>query len=267
MGQGGGALDSDRSSMMRLALALSVLAMVGLASLLAAPVETLLPIDAPVAAVRALAIVQPAILAAVAIIVGLALARRTGLTAPFLAGTLAFDPKAPETRLPIQLAVLVALSAGAGLAAYQIVAQSWLAELNPVAATQMSVFTPPLVTRALYGGLTEEIISRWGAMTFFVWVLGVVPSRAAVRPTWTYWAAAIIAAVLFALGHFPLLLALVPDPPAELVVVILSINTVLGTAFGWLFWKAGLEAAMLAHALTHLLAATLVAVAAVFGFA
>ena len=34
-------------------------------------------------------------------------------------------------------------------------------------------------------------------------------------------------------------------------------NTLPGVIFGWLFWKRGIEAAMIAHALAHALATTI----------
>jgi len=256
--------DPDQGTM-RLALGLSALAALGLGSLLAAPVEALLAIEAPVLTVRALAIVQPAILTAIAIFTGLALSRRTGLGAPYLSGTRRFYLRSAETLKPLRMATIVALVGGLGLSAYQLVSQNWIEALDPVAAEQIAAFAPPLVTRLLYGGLTEEIVSRWGMMTCVAWVLGGRHVGAASRPAWAYVTAAIVAAALLALGHLPLLLALVDHPPLALIVVVLGLNTLVGTAFGWLFWRAGLEAAMLAHAGTHGVATLLVVLASGLG--
>jgi membrane protease YdiL (CAAX protease family) len=37
-----------------------------------------------------------------------------------------------------------------------------------------------------------------------------------------------------------------------LVTRVIVLNTVAGLVFGWLFWRRGLEAAMVAHATAHL---------------
>ena len=45
-----------------------------------------------------------------------------------------------------------------------------------------------------------------------------------------------------------------PDQPAldaNLVAFIVGANTVFGLLFGYLFWRYGLESAMVAHALAH----------------
>ena len=44
-----------------------------------------------------------------------------------------------------------------------------------------------------------------------------------------------------------------PAPQLWLVAAVLLGNAVPGVLFGWLFWKKGIEAAMLAHTLAHLI--------------
>jgi hypothetical protein len=36
------------------------------------------------------------------------------------------------------------------------------------------------------------------------------------------------------------------------VLFVVGLNATFGLLFGWLFWRWGLESAMIAHALTHL---------------
>ena len=60
-----------------------------------------------------------------------------------------------------------------------------------------------------------------------------------------------IAAVLFALGHFPVAYQAVETPSAGLLSYILIGNSIGGLIFGWLYWKKGLESAMIGHMLTH----------------
>ncbi len=110
-----------------------------------------------------------------------------------------------------------------------------------------SIELSPL-TRFGYGGLTEEILMRYGLMTFVIWLIFKVSKK---LNSATYWTGIIIAAVLFALGHFPAAFAAVESPSASLIAYILLGNTVGGLIFGYLYWKKGLEAAFIAHIFTH----------------
>lgn len=110
-----------------------------------------------------------------------------------------------------------------------------------------------LVTGLLYGGVVEEITMRWGLMSLLqlgLWRLFArrqsAPPEAAIR------VAIVAAALLFALGHLPALLAQgVPlDPPV--VLRTLAWNTLAGCLFGWVFARHDLESAMFAHAGFHI---------------
>ena len=61
-----------------------------------------------------------------------------------------------------------------------------------------------------------------------------------------FWTANIIAALLFGLGHLPSASLVMPITPL-VVVAALTLNGIAGLAFGFLYWRRGLEAAMLAH--------------------
>jgi membrane protease YdiL (CAAX protease family) len=67
-----------------------------------------------------------------------------------------------------------------------------------------------------------------------------------------FWVANVIAALIFGLGHLPATRALAPLTPL-LVVRAVLLNGGPGILFGYLFWKRGLESAMLAHFTTDLL--------------
>jgi hypothetical protein len=113
----------------------------------------------------------------------------------------------------------------------------------------------PLVTRVLYGGIVEEVPTRWGFVSLFAWL--VWRARGCPSPVGrvTYVGAIVAAALLFAIGHLPVLFAMAASPPLWLVATVVAGNAVPGVAFGWLFWRRGLESAMLAHATAHGLAA------------
>jgi membrane protease YdiL (CAAX protease family) len=101
----------------------------------------------------------------------------------------------------------------------------------------------------LYGGVAEEVMLRWGAMSLIAWAL-VSLLRSQAR-TVSMALAVAVAALLFAAGHLPALAAQVDLTPA-MVARTLMLNGVAGLLYGWLFWRRHLEAAMVAHACTHL---------------
>jgi len=65
------------------------------------------------------------------------------------------------------------------------------------------------------------------------------------------WAAIVITALLFGAGHLPTTAALLPLTPLVIARALL-LNGLGGLVFGWLYWKRGLLAAMLAHFSTDL---------------
>lgn len=98
---------------------------------------------------------------------------------------------------------------------------------------------------AFYGGVSEEILMRLFLLTFFVWVGMKIfrqkePAKAGII------IAIFLAAIIFGLGHLPITASLTKIGPLVVIRAIV-LNGVGGIIFGWLFWKKGLESAMIAH--------------------
>ena len=110
-------------------------------------------------------------------------------------------------------------------------------------------FKPGIAVRFLYGGLTEEILIRFGLMSFLVWLIFKITGK--LNPT-VYWIGIIISAVVFGFGHLPIVYTLIGTPTTELFIYIIFGNAVGGIVFGWLYWKKGLETAMLGHIFAHI---------------
>lgn len=108
---------------------------------------------------------------------------------------------------------------------------------------------------ALYGGTTEEILMRLFLMTFFVWLIMKIFKQK--QPTKTNIIISIfLAAIIFGLGHLPLTASLTTLNPLIISRAIV-LNGIGGIIFGWLFWKKGLESAMIAHFTTDIFLLTL----------
>lgn len=99
-----------------------------------------------------------------------------------------------------------------------------------------------------YGAVVEEVLSRLFLMSTLVWILAWVFGRAG---TGTFLAAVLMSAIAFAAAHLPIAAQLSPlNRP--MVTRVLVLNTLAGIVFGLLFWRYGLEHAMLAHFATDL---------------
>lgn len=94
---------------------------------------------------------------------------------------------------------------------------------------------------AFYGGIVEETLMRWGALT----ALFALARRLGWREP--FWAANAAAALAFAALHLPSVSFSGIPLTAPVVAQVLVGNGVAGLVFGWMFRRRGLEAAMVAH--------------------
>jgi len=237
----------------RLCLSLALLGIIGTASMLLAPIELLVPPEAPALSatqIRLLSLLQPILLVLVGVAAGCALARRVGLDAPLLRHGFTRGGLPPLGPI-VAPTLLVAAGTAVVILAYANLSAAYL---------DTGTFHLPLVTRVLYGGISEELMFRWGLMSALVWAAWRVRGQPAVLSPAVYWGAIVVVAVFFAAGHLPFLFSLDTAPAPALIAMVLLGNTLVGTAFGWLFWRYGIEAAIVAHGLAHALAAALTAV-------
>lgn len=95
-----------------------------------------------------------------------------------------------------------------------------------------------------YGAIAEEIELRVFAMGLLAWLLSRFAGKQA-RP-WLMIVAIVLAALVFGIGHLPMAAKLVPLT-LGVVARVVAYNALAGLVFGWLYWKRGLEHAMLAH--------------------
>jgi hypothetical protein len=229
--------------------AVAALGVAGVASLGLAPLETLLPPDAS-AVPRAVLLIQPMILVIAGAFLGGWAAPKLGLTAPVLEALIARRDPLPALARTIGPALLGAALVAAVLLLYGFWSEAVLPTDDTGQVTALQQFKVPLITSMLYGGLSEEVLSRWGLMAALA--LGAV--RLGLRQDRAIWTGNALAALIFAAGHIPLLIMVMPSPPVWMIGAVLIGNIIPGLIFGWLFWRRGLEAAMLAHAGGHFMA-------------
>jgi len=98
---------------------------------------------------------------------------------------------------------------------------------------------------SFYGAINEEIFSRLFLMSLILWILMKIRKRAEIISI-EIWIAIIISSIMFGIGHLPLASNLI-SITLPIVLRILILNGIGGIVFGYLYWKKGLEAAMIAH--------------------
>jgi hypothetical protein len=113
----------------------------------------------------------------------------------------------------------------------------------------------PFLSR-LFGGLTEEVIMRWGLMTIIVWVLWhIIQHGRGLPKELLVYSCIVMSQILFSFGHIPALINFGITNPIWSVITIFIVSL----PWGWLFWKQGLESAFVAHASFHAFVAFFVA--------
>ena len=198
----------------------------------------------------AITALQSLFLTAIAAALGTALAGKVGLAAPFFQALAVGDPFWPSFRSQFPWAL------GMGSLGALIFIGSYYAYFRPrldsetVRVTEALRAAIGLSGRILYGAVVEEVLVRWGLMSLFVWLLSFFFEPLS---SLAYWIAIILSGLLFALGHIPGSLAAGAKKTPMFYAATLFLNGWASLIFGWLFWQHGLLAAILAHALLHLL--------------
>jgi len=169
---------------------------------------------------------------------GLRLGAPYGLDAPWLRAWVYRQPRDPARRGRWGLAALLGVLAALGVIGLSL--------LGPQPArTETTIAAWRGVLALCYGGIVEEVLCRLFPIGALVWLLARGSGRVA-RP-WMYVLAIVLAALLFGAGHLPAAHAAGMLGTPLLVARIVLLNAAVGIVSGGLFWKYGLEHAMLAH--------------------
>ncbi len=181
---------------------------------------------------------------------GLRCARPIHLGAPIIEDALAGRSVGPRVRAIIGPAVLI----GAAVAIAITAADLWvflpgLPRLNQVGA-------PPAwagFLGAFYGGIDEELLLRLGVFSIVAWLLWRIDPRPEGPTALVLWETNVVVAVLFGLGHLPATTQVLPLTPL-VVSRALVLNGLGSLAFGYQYWRHGLEAAIITHFTTDIVA-------------
>jgi hypothetical protein len=192
----------------------------------------------PLAVMVLSSVIQADLLAAIAAFAGVPLANKVGLTWPLLAQWITGTP-APFT---IGQILPIAVLSGALATGLILLADlPFKRLLKPKSEIKLPLWWEGLLA-AFYGGIVEEVLLRLFFMSLILW--GARSIGIAAVPA--FWLADILAAVIFGAGHLPAA-SMMFNSSAALVIRTLLDNSIGGIIFGFLFWRYGFEAAVLAH--------------------
>jgi hypothetical protein len=192
---------------------------------------------------------QSALVYGITIFFGLILAKRAGFGAPYLEAWLSGKAVPGEFKVSLKTAVLLGMSMGPIILALDLLL------FSPLLPASSSQTQPPAWTGFLasfYGAITEELLLRLGFMSLIAWTSGLIASTPDRRPkNIGIWTAIIVASIAFGIGHLPATAKVMAITPLVIFRAVI-LNGIPGVAFGWLYWRHGLEAAMIAHFATDL---------------
>ena len=242
--------DAARIPRLRLSMTLWLAGMLGVVVVTVTVLPQLLAeltLPAPLWLISLASLAQSGVLLALAVWSGVALAPKVGLRAPAFEAGVTAQSIASALRPQFVPALVAGTVAGAALFAIGGYA-------SPAALAEVQQrFALPILARVLYGGITEELLLRWGLMTALVW-LGwrLLERRSAAPRAVSIWLAIVTSALVFGAGHLPAEAMLVGKLTGDIVLFVIGVNAAFGVLFGYLYWRYGLEAAMIAHAIAHL---------------
>ena len=204
----------------------------------------------PVPVLQLLSSLQSSVLLIGLVVLGIVFAGKVKLSAPILVALAKGEDATPILRKIWLPSIAWGVAAGVFLFLFSVATADYLPSDFLSAGV---AFAPPWYTKLLYGGITEEVMVRWGLMSLFVWLSFKLTQRSdgPVRP-YNYVVGTLLSALLFGAAHLPVASILASEITTALAVYIVVGNALFGIVAGLLYWRRGLEAAILAHMTAHL---------------
>jgi hypothetical protein len=201
----------------------------------------------PLWQVGLIAVLQTAILLAIAVFFGLKLSKSINLSPLTI-----FESNTPfgeKLKRVIKLAIPIGIIVACVIKFGDLFFSKYISQIIATAA-QIPFWKVLLV--AFYGGVVEEILTRLFLVSLFAWLLGkIFRSKEVTKNNLIMWISIFAAAVLFGLGHLPATATITQITPIVFIRAIL-LNGIGGLVFGWLYWKKGLEYGIVAHFTTDI---------------
>lgn len=182
--------------------------------------------------------------------IGVKLSRKAGLSIPILHAIFKKD----EIRIE-KFGVILAILFGVITSFILTVADRFYYqyEIEVIGQNEPQFSIIGLLAGVFYGGVFEEVLMRLFFMSLFVWILMKLFRKSSSKLNKElYWIAIIVAATLFAAGHLPATELLFGELNTTIIIRCFLLNGIGGIFFGYLYWKKGIEYAILSHMFTHI---------------
>lgn len=218
-------------------------------------------ISGPPEMLALLLVIPNFIIIIIALVIGFFTAHKVGLKSAIIHPN-AREKSKSEWIKDIKLAIILGSIAGVVLRGFDYLLLPFLPDsiielLQPYNALEF-------ISALLYGGILEELLSRFGVMSLLVFIFWKLFGRKSTKPSnWVFILAILISTLLFALGHY-VATASTTEMTALIWFRMLLLNGLPGFLFGWIYWKHNLELAMLAHMFTHISMYLLMLIVSVF---
>lgn len=176
---------------------------------------------------------------------GILLARKVGIEAPILQGWL-YRTGTPRPAGWLRTPLLCGLAIGVLVFfLYFLVFLPLIPQWPLAEEAALPVWKRFLM--CFYGAINIELLMRYFLLSMFLWLFRKITADGSPKSgPGIFWPANIIVAVIFAAAHLPAAKNLMALTPIVLAAVLLP-TALVALAFGYLTWKRGIEAAMLAH--------------------
>jgi membrane protease YdiL (CAAX protease family) len=208
------------------------------------------PLPFTIEMIQVISVAQSSVLLLLMVWLGSVFSKKVGLRSPVIFALARRENAFKELRLQIVPALMGGVIGGIFIVVFQGLLSSYLPAEFLSAGEKLIT---PWYTKILYGGITEELLIRWGLMSFIVWGAYRLTQKSGsdVRPH-NYIFAIVVSSLIFGLGHLPVAFALSPEITVPLATYIILGNAAFGFIAGYLYWKRGLECAIGAHMVAHL---------------
>jgi membrane protease YdiL (CAAX protease family) len=187
---------------------------------------------------------QNLVLFAIAVFFGLFFSKRIGMGLPVLQGLLEGKNQTKELKSVLLPSICLGVFAGILIVLLSIPFNKFIPEFQN---SEVSISVWKAFLASFYGGIAEEILLRLFLVSLFVWItFKIKKAKDGGISIFGIWLSIILAAVVFGLGHLPAT-AQITSLTGIVIIRAIVLNGAGGVIFGWLYWKKGLEAAMIAH--------------------
>ncbi|MCL2602119.1 MAG: CPBP family glutamic-type intramembrane protease [Treponema sp.] len=190
-------------------------------------------------------VLQSSVMFALVVFLGLLLSKKIGMGAPLLQNILEGKNQSKEFKSIVVPSIALGILAGALILLFNFPFTKLIPELQNMELPVIPAWKGFLAS--FYGGIAEEVLLRLFLVSLLAWItFKIKKDKNGNATVFGIWLSIIVAAIIFGIGHLPAT-AKIFNLTGLVVARAIVLNGIGGIIFGWLYWKKGLEAAMLSH--------------------